>query len=288
MSEFWYIASTGRCGTQFLARCLHDAGTGAFVIHERLGDQHCPRRVLRDPEARYAQLGRNVGLQRLYLQAENQLQRGHRFVTCDWHAFSWLDYYAERFGEAFRFLHLVRNPYDVAASHATHTPMDPGRLTPSDAACRVFATDPGVRNGQFAEAAPGFSIFERHLFHWLEVAGFIAEQRSLPGFRGVLRFEDVMTPDRQPLAGALTRILGQKVDPSEAAPFDRVHRGSPWPLDFAVTPALADTVDALAERLGYSAAELEAARDPDRLAARYSAPRHDALPCDPSIPVIAR
>ena len=216
----------------------------------------------------------------------NQLRNGVRNVNCGWPAFAWLDYLAERYGDRFRFVHLVRNPYDNAASHATHQTMLPQSLNPMEKRCKLFGTDPHVKFRQFADRYDRFGTFERHLFHWLEVTTYAQEHIETPGFQGLFRFEDIVAPDMADLNRLMSLLLGRDVVSPGVEPFDRVHRQSPWPLDFHIDPDLQQAVDALAIQLGYTPDALRQSRNPDRLRDTYSRKRFD-LPCDPRIPVIA-
>ncbi len=287
MSEFWYVYSNGRCGTQFLARQLSLVARDERVVHEVFPVDMAARRVFRNPQAIYDHLGRTVKLQRYFIMIENTLARGKSFIYCGWPAYAWLEYLAERFGDAFRYVHLVRNPYDNAASHCTHMPLRTGRLNPLERSCRVFGTDPFVKYTQFAAICEGFNTFERHLLHWLEITSYALEHADLPAFRGLIRFEDLVAAGDTALNALMSEILGRPVQSPDAAPFDRVHCQMPWAPDFQVHPQLRAEVDALALRLGYSQATLDQARDPDRLTQIYSGKRFD-LPCDPALPVIPK
>jgi len=287
MSEFWYVASNGRCGTQFLARQLSMVADGEQIVHERMSLRLSSRTLFRNPEALYSHLGRSPDLQGFFVRLTNRVKNGERQVFCGWPAFAWLDYMMERFSGKFRFVHLVRNPYDNAASHCTHHAMSITNLSRMEKLCKVFGTDPKVKFSQFADRYNQFGPFERQLLHWLEVTSFIHEHSAAPEFRGLFRFEDLVASDDTALNEMMSQIIGREVQASEAEPFDRVHKEIPWPLEFHVDPQLRAEVDALAKRLGYSQEVLDQAMNPERLQAIYCGKRFD-LPCDPSISVISK
>ncbi len=284
MSEFWYLCSNGRCGTQFLARSLAEQLPEAVVIHERFGQHFAPREVFRDPTAMAHQVSQSGRLQGFLTDIEDVLASGQRFIFCGWPGFAWLDYFQDRYGAAFRFLHLTRNPYENAASHATHQPMQAEALSIIERRCKIFPGDPNTQFPAFAEMSGAFSLLDRHLYHWLELTADACDHSDAPGYRGHARFEDVFG-DPAKMNAFLSQIAGRPVALDRVEPFDRVHRAAPWRLNLTVHPKLRLEVDRLARSLGYTQADLDAACDPASLAARYRQKRFD-LPCDPAIPVI--
>ena len=284
MSVFFYVFSNGRCATQFLARQLSKVADRERVVHELHSEAMASRIVFRDPNALYPQLGRMPDLQRYFASVEYFIRNDVRCVNCGWPGYAWVDYLNERFQDAFNFVHLVRNPYDNAASHVTHHKMLPGRLSEVERLCKIFGTDPKVRHTDLVDGYDGFNSFERQLFHWLEVTTYLAEHDADPGFRGLYRFEDITAPDGNALSGLLSVVLGRTVDAPEGNPFDRVHAFNVQPTEFRVDPRLRDAVDTLAIRLGYSPEELDASRNAERLHATYSRKRFDQ-PCNPRIRV---
>ncbi len=284
---FTYIVSNGRCGTQFLARRLAEHADTQNVIHERVGRELRSRHVLRDREARFRQIGREPLVQRLFLNIENTLRKGRDFIFFGWQAYGYVDYFQDRFGPQFRFMHLVRNPYLNAMSHGTHHPMIAPGLNAAQLAQKIFGGDPSVTYRELAKGYEQFNTLERQLFHWLEQTRFLQEQNSLSGYRGVLRFEDLMNPEKEDLNAFAGDLLGHDVTLDNTAPFDRIHGPYRGVGGVGIAPELIKEVDALARTLGYSDVELEAARQPDALLAKYSTKRYD-LPLDPSLPVVKR
>ncbi|MCP3970855.1 MAG: hypothetical protein GY717_11190 [Rhodobacteraceae bacterium] len=256
------------------------------IDHEPLPLQLASRQVFRNSDALHSHLGRMPELQRFFVRLENLLRTGNRHVNCGWPTFAWLEYMSKRYVGHFRFIHLVRNPYDCAASHATHQPMLAGKLSTMEKRCKLFGTDPNLKFKQFADRYDRFGTFERQLLHWLEVTTYFHEHSNSPGYRGAIRFEDLVASDNSVLNGLMCNILGRQVQSQTPEPFDRVHRPFPWQVEFDVDPELREKVDALATRIGYSQQELDQSMNAERLQETYSARRFD-LPCDPRISVTA-
>lgn len=112
----FFIYSTGRCATQWLARFFaQNLGKRAVVEHEPAGVDWSARRALRHP---------NLGeLRRRMPDVDRHLDRiaetvasGRIYVQTGWPAFGWFPYLASFFGEQFRWVHLVRHPLYVAGS----------------------------------------------------------------------------------------------------------------------------------------------------------------------------
>ena len=280
MAQYWYVASNGRCGTRYLARALSAVPGRMRVAHEPLAELFASRHVFRDPDALYLSLGKSQRLQRYFFQQENFIAKGGRVANLGWPCFAWLRYFAERFGEAFRHVHLVRNPYVNAASHTTHFNMLGDAQEVLALCAKVYGSDACIVHTRFRDRYDGFGTFERQLLHWLEVTRWLEECRNVPGFEGLIRFEDLFgTPGAVNALAA--KIAGRAVGQVPADPFDRVHVGRLL-VPFKLDPELRELVDAQAMRLGYSADDLSVADDLEALRARYQAKRHAALTYDVS------
>lgn len=286
--KVFYLCSNGRCGTQYIARQLSILAEDERVHHETMAVGMASRAVFRDPDERYRHIGKSPKIQRLLNQMEHVTQRlACRYISCSWPSYAYVDYFDERFGAAFEFLHLVRNPYTNAASHSTHHPMLPPRIDPMQRAAKIFGTDPNIKFRQFAKRYEAFTTFERQLLHWLEQTAFIQEQTSLQSYAGLFRFEDLFGDDLEAMNDVLSLIMGRPVAADGGEPFDRVHRSTITRAGYRIDPELEHEVDALARTLGYGQDALDAAKDGETLSETYARKRYD-LPCDPKIPVVIK
>ena len=271
MTKAMFVMSTGRCSTQFLAHTLESLGTDVVVEHEPIGPQYRPRLAYRKPGKLFDTLGRFVPIQRKLIEIEDHVAAGRRYVDAGWPTFAWLDYLAGRFGEAFEFVHLVRNPFPTAASILTHGFFSDRKGLRAKTGL-IFATDRNVLYPQFAESYDGFTPYEKSLYHWLEVNAYILTAHDKPGFRGLFRFEDLFSGDAAELERLAGTLLGQDVTGLATEPYDQ-HSGKLKTEIALGHEGLIDEVTALSLRLGYSEAELQAAMDTEKLVETYSKKR---------------
>ncbi len=267
MAKAVFVASTGRVSTQFLAKTLAAAVPDALVEHEALGAGYQPRRIFRRPQQVHRTLGANVPLQRKLIQIEDLIASGTPYVETGWPAYAWIPYLDGRLGPNFGFLHLVRAPFDTAASLLTHG-LFSGSGKGLARQALIYGTDPGVAYPQFREAYPGFSAFEKCLYHWIEVNAFLRDQRSLTSWLGLVRFEELYGDDAGAVQRTVETILGRSVPPIPTAPFDRYQKTLEGEL-LLENAALAEAAKDLAVSLGYDRAMLDASLDLDAIADRY-------------------
>lgn len=279
MNTATFFLSTGRCGTQWLARNLRAVvGEAATIRHEPIYLDWWPRQLLGlgDP----ARLEDSAPLQRHLAYIDDTL-RQRPYVECGWPCYGAVPYLLRRYAGRVRIVHLVRHPLSTAWSLTTHNwysfpprfkfIAERGELSPFDA---------GTRLTQYRQRWETLSAFDRCLYFWGEIhsLGLALEAESgVPWLR--LRYEELF-PGGEGLA-PLTAFLGlgdavllrQRLEQRE----DRVSfqaSGRPESGGLERHPELA----ALARRLGYDPA---AAPEPD-LAARYAAPtRRAAGPVPP-------
>lgn len=274
MAHVRLLLSTGRVSTQNIASILARALPDAIVEHEGMGPDYFSRRVFRAPRQLRLVLGQNVALQRKLITIEDQVAAGTDYIDVGWPNYAWLPYLSERFGPHLTFMHLVRNPFHVAASLTTHGLFVSSEKKPSpfEKRAMVHAEDRSVFYKDVAKYSAEFSAFERNLFHWLELNQFALEQHSLNGFLGLARYEDLYAEADPLIAPFLTRFSGHDIVVPASPPVDKVQRTLSTKLT-AVHPVLLAAVQELAERLGYGAQELQDAFDLDLLAEKYSKKR---------------
>jgi hypothetical protein len=175
-----FVLSTGRCGTQWLARLLKLAHSTAVVLHEPLLHDYWSRVLLgvKDPVSMGVR-GKRVIDHAEYI--EHVLEAGN-YIECGWTAYGALPYFVERFQGRFKIIHLTRHPVDTACSLLSHRcycdpPMRTGimeksLIQPADAGARL----PHYRT-QWGEMLP----FERCLYFWAEIMTLAQELRSHAG-----------------------------------------------------------------------------------------------------------
>lgn len=270
MSVAFFLMSTGRCSTQFLAQAFAEAAPDCLVEHEPIRYEYMPRKVFRQKEFK-KNLGGNVVLQRKLIQIEDTLADNIRYVDVGWPTYAWLPYLSSRFQERFEFSHLVRNPFYCSASMVTQRVHSGGGANYVRTAM-IHADDPKVKYPEFADSFQRFSPFEKCLYHWLELNDFLLEFREHAAFRGIYRFEDLYSSSSTALDDLATVVLGRNVGIPVKEAYDRVHRKLPVPLKIS-DHKLIDAVAELAMKLGYSERELENSFDLDVINETYSMSR---------------
>ena len=264
-----FILSTGRCSTQYLTRLLALGRPRAEVVHEGAGPNYMPARVFR--QGGYDQVIDRIKPLRTHLfDIEAVLAEGKTFIDTGWPSYAWGPYFAQRFGAAFGFAHLVRNPFAVAASMSSHTLLDDLDIKLSKFGV-IRPHHPKALFAEFSGQYPSFTRYERGLYHWLEVNTYLLEQHESPGFLGLYRFEE-MYGGGVPAAKRLWQACGfAPEDYQELPPYDRLNVPA---FKFAPPdPALERHAWALARRLGYTDDVLEKWSDTDFLAQVYKTPR---------------
>ena len=264
-----FFLSTGRCSTQFLARLLDLGQPKALVVHEGAGPNYKPAQVFRRNEYDRV-VAETHQLRDQFKRIEAQLALGKTFIDTGWPAYAWGPYFAQRFGAAFRFAHLVRNPFAIAASMSTHLLLDDRDDTLSKYGV-IRAHHPQAVFAQFKGQYAAFSRYERGLFHWLEVNTYLLEQHNMAGFLGLYRFEE-MYAGPAPLAKKLWLACGFTAESYQTMPpYDKYN--IPARRFTPPNPELVKHVWALALRLGYSEGMLEKWSNIDFLTEHYKSIR---------------
>ncbi len=196
MNEALFVLSTGRCGTQWLARVLVRAcGDRAEVAHEPLDDDYATRAMLAagDPSRLPAKVAAPI-LEHVALIEETLTQRA--YIECGHPAWSSLPFLLRYFAGRVRVVHLVRHPVTTAWSWVTQRaycdPMGP------HVSEKVLLSpfDEGVQFRSFRERWPGLTPYEKALFYWAEVNAFglqLETTASVPWLR--LHFEKLFSDD---------------------------------------------------------------------------------------------
>ncbi len=268
MNAATFVLSTGRCGTQWLAKNLIDHYADLLAVtHEPYKHDYLPRRLLGiDDPARWP----TIALLDRHVAAIEQDLESKPYIECGWPCYGPLPYFARRLSGRVRVVHLVRHPVPTAASLLTHLLYHPrrGRLTGQ---ALPMPCDAGVAMPEYHVRWAALSRFEKCLYFWAEInlLGLRLErQLGVPWLR--LRSEDLFDGD------GLDRLLAfiglPRREPIYAArprPYDGHAQGTRVEFE-AGLDALGDhpRIVALARTLGYDAFDFDRAR----LNARYVIP----------------
>lgn len=186
-----FFLSTGRCGTQWLARNLGQVFPDrAVVAHEPLYIQYMPRWLLGlgDPLDAHSS-----GLIRQHMENIRRTLEIRDYIECGWPCYGAIPYFAHQFDGCCRVIHLTRHPVFTASSMVTHRfygqrPVDDGftekaLLTPFDE---------GMRFPEYREKWNSMQHFEKCLYLWAEIHGYaldLEKRLGVPWLR--VKFEDL-------------------------------------------------------------------------------------------------
>lgn len=274
MATASFLLSTGRTSTQNIASIARAARPDAVIEHEPLAGNYYSRRVFRRPRKFHTVFGAQISIQRKFIEIEDTLAQGTDYVDVGWPVYAWLPYLQDRLGEQFRFVHLVRNPFRVAASLMTHgrfSTDQPGKHRYQRRGM-IHVGDAGTKFVIPPEVNARLSPFERNLFHWLEVNAFALDLHGSPGFRGLYRFEDLYASQNPQIVPLLTDLIGPGPYDLSQAPVDQAHATRSVRIG-SVDPDLLRAVVSISEQLGYDRAQIEASFDAAALESVYAGDR---------------
>ncbi len=200
-----FFISTGRCGTQWLAKFLGEMYSDLCrATHEPVFAEYEPKRMLRSADSEILDCyNRTVQLHVSEIWATVSEKT---YIETGWPCYPALPMLIRQFGGALRLVHLVRHPVRAAMSMATHNVyarndwIRKAAITPFDA---------GVVCKDWREGWEDMSAYEKCLFWWTEINLYALEvQERWPELDILfLRFEDLFGESDEALRG-LVRHLG--------------------------------------------------------------------------------
>ncbi len=264
-----FFLSTGRCGTQSLTSLIQSAlPSPARVEHEPVKAFYKPRLTLRDAD--FADLAVHKAAAKHLRKVCQDVRSGLDYVETGWPAFSWYRQYRRELGELWRYVHLVRNPVDVAGSLVTHRFYAPGREDNFMQFAALHPSDDGVIFPKFQTDWAAFSVFEKCLYQWLEINAYavrLEDDGIAPVAR--VRFEDVFADESR--MRTLFATLGWTYPPQAPERVDQFHKSTTSVFARPSEELWAEVVR-LAARFGYAEDDLEQALGG---LSRYHAPRRN-------------
>jgi hypothetical protein len=269
MRKLTLFLSTGRCGTQWLARHLSELYPDeADVTHEPLGALYKPSLYFRS----YDEPRRPLELDavRAHVERIAATLETRSYIETGWPSFAAVPMFIELFGDRTRLVHLVRHPVPTSVSHSVH---------------QLFYGSPRVddytRHATLHPALPGafqrelnghwtrMSAFERCLFWWTELNLYALELRErfpqVPQL--TIRSEEMLSGDPEAIAMLLAHLglsdTGELAGRT-AGVEDRWHHRTDRDLDWSAIRRYPRAL-ALAERFGYDVDAI----DDTAIAGRY-------------------
>ena len=259
MHQALFVISTGRCGTQWLARALQSAcGEEAEVTHEPLHSGYLPRKMLAatDP-AKLDQANGDIILG--HIARIEETLRSRMYIECGYPLWSTLPYLLERFAGRVRVVHLVRHPVPTAWSWLAQQAYCPPLASHLAMKEPLSPFDEGVHFTSYRDRWSGLTPYEKALFYWLEVNSFAShlEQRAdAPWLR--ICFEELFSVGTLKtlltFAGIDASVNLHAPPPTDDHPYLAGHWSDP-----ALIARHSDVVE-LATALGYDAMDFDAVK----------------------------
>jgi hypothetical protein len=167
-----FVLSTGRCGTQWLARFLQASlGDAATVTHEPLHNDWSPREMLAAGNPDRLGPDRRETIEQ-HLAVIRQVLRERTYIECGHPTWGAMPYLIEAFAPQIRVIHLVRHPVPTAWSWVTHRAFCPPLVPYLPEKILVSPFDPGTEFTEYRERWSSMSPYEKSLYYWLEVNAF--------------------------------------------------------------------------------------------------------------------
>ncbi len=187
-----FILSTGRCGTQWIAKTLADAYSDHVAVdHEPLHNQYDARKALASI-ALASPLSSLSAVVRQHMDSIEGRLETQSYIECGHPNWSTIPYLAERFRGRVRIIHLTRHPVPTCYSWLTHSAFQDPLLPHLLEKTLLSPFDEGTRFQEYRRGWEALSPFEKCLFYWSEVNAFAIDLQSrqdAPWLR--LRYEDL-------------------------------------------------------------------------------------------------
>lgn len=166
-----FFLSTGRCGTQWLAKHLSESyGGSAVVEHEPLYMNYYPKQLLSLDEPSKSKNGQ--GFLDHVKHIESVLETKN-YIECGWPCYGALRYFADKFSGRIKIVHLTRHPVPTACSMVTHKYYNsPPRDDEIDDKALLTPFDRGVIFPEIGVLWETMSRMEKCLYFWAEINAF--------------------------------------------------------------------------------------------------------------------
>lgn len=195
-----FFLSTGRCGTQWLARFLNRYfGQQFYVEHEPLQTEYQSRRTLARVNGRVIE---PTSAAVAHIESVQKKLEIKPYIECGHPCWSSLPWIAEKLGNQLQIVHLVRDPIATAASWVSRGAYIPPILPHVPERVLISPLDVGCQFTEYREKWPGLLPFEKCLVYWAEVNAFALQmERNFSGRWLRLHYEELFS------ALAATRLL---------------------------------------------------------------------------------
>jgi hypothetical protein len=187
-----FVLSTGRCGTQWLARFFElNLGDAATVSHEPIHSDWSPREMLGAKTPANLPPGLREPIEEHVQWIRGTLSRT-MYIECGHPSWSSIRYLVDTFEPHVRVIHLIRHPVPTAWSWVTHRVFCEPLLPHIPEKVLLSPFDEGVQFPQYRDRWNGMSPYEKALYYWLEVNTFAKRTQSEVGIEWLtLSFQEL-------------------------------------------------------------------------------------------------
>lgn len=188
MNKAYFILSTGRCGTQWIANYLKENCSDIFCVeHEPLDNEYNPRKMVNFPNE--AEISEKV---KAHLEGIKKILKTKNYIECGHPVWSTIPYLIKELNENIAIIHLVRHPVPTAYSWLTHQAYCQPILSYLQEKVLLSPQNEGVIFSKYKTFWKDMNPFEKSLYYWLEVNAFalqLEKVQTVPWLR--LKFEDL-------------------------------------------------------------------------------------------------
>jgi len=160
--------STGRCGTQSIAKVLQQlCNDYAVVEHEPIEFGYKPNLYFRcDPD--YFAKNKNEQVCD-HLETIKETLESRIYIETGWPCYSHIPFFIQALNNKARVIHLIRHPVKVAASLTTHDFYEPANSNGFNVYGALSPYIEGTVLKEYKTRWEEMSRFEKCLYHWAEI-----------------------------------------------------------------------------------------------------------------------
>lgn len=225
MSFATFFLSTGRCGTQWLAKHLQQAYADRFQVeHEPMHNFYAPRRILATHAL--ADLDTEIAAPILvHVESIETCLTQRSYIECGHPCWSAIPALTDHFQGRVRIVHLMRHPVPTAFSWLTHHAYQPPITPFMPEKILLSPFDPGVLMPEYQARWAELTPFEKCLYYWGEVNLFgLQHQETVDAPWLRLTYEDLFFADGlEKLLTFLELPLTDSLPPARAESVDIFH-----------------------------------------------------------------
>lgn len=257
MKSIVVFLCTPRCGTQWFVKNLNDIySEQATTLHEPITYEYYPRINLGTYDGSLEPL--NNTILKDHLNFIEKTVKHQIYIEIGWQGIAGVSELYNRFGNRLKFIHLYRNPINVAASLVTHH-WYTGKVVERFEKAELRPFDEGAILTNYKKRWHDLSLFEKSLYYWTEINLRALEihnrYHNIPFYS--LKFEDIFKSSKETSRMYLIELMAfmgldyrEELLAAIDIPHDNYKNTTHFSIDWKDIKGHPQSV-ALANRLGY-------------------------------------